>query len=94
MTRPATGTVMQVGDAIYMTGAGRVAEGRPAVPRSPQPQDAASPSGSGSATTQSYETVVALLDDNATRMITRRETKTDPPNYFIRDVAAKTLEGR
>ena len=33
-----------------------------------------------------YESVVAVLPD-ARRFITRRETKTDPPNYFVRDVA-------
>ncbi|MBA4156481.1 MAG: prolyl oligopeptidase family serine peptidase [Gemmatimonadetes bacterium] len=32
-----------------------------------------------------YENVVALLDDDASRLLTRRETLTEPPNYFIRD---------
>jgi dipeptidyl aminopeptidase/acylaminoacyl peptidase len=32
----------------------------------------------------SYETVVALLDDNGTQFITRRETPTEAPNYFVR----------
>jgi dipeptidyl aminopeptidase/acylaminoacyl peptidase len=31
-----------------------------------------------------YETVVALLDDRAARLLTRRESPTEPPNYFIR----------
>jgi dipeptidyl aminopeptidase/acylaminoacyl peptidase len=39
---------------------------------------------------QSFETVVALLDDEARRFITRRESPTDPPNYFIR--AAKVMD--
>ena len=42
----------------------------------------------------SYETVVALLDDNATRIITRRETKTDPPNYFIARRRGQDVEAR
>jgi len=31
-----------------------------------------------------YESVVALLDDQATRFITQYESPTQPPNYFIR----------
>ena len=33
---------------------------------------------------------MAILDDGATRIITRRETKSTPPNYIARDVAART----
>jgi dipeptidyl aminopeptidase/acylaminoacyl peptidase len=40
----------------------------------------------------SYETFVALLDDRGTRMITRRESKVDPPNYLLRDTAAKSTK--
>ena len=32
-----------------------------------------------------YEEVVAILDTAATRFITRRESHTDPPNYFLHD---------
>jgi len=32
----------------------------------------------------SFETVVALLDDQGSKLITRRESPTDPPNYFVR----------
>lgn len=32
-----------------------------------------------------YESPVALLDDEARRILTRRETPTEPPNYFVRD---------
>ncbi|MGA7413194.1 MAG: prolyl oligopeptidase family serine peptidase, partial [Bryobacteraceae bacterium] len=31
-----------------------------------------------------FENVVAVLDDNGTRLLTRRESPTEPPNYFIR----------
>jgi len=31
-----------------------------------------------------YETVVALLDDRGARFLTRRESPTEPPNYFVR----------
>ena len=32
-----------------------------------------------------YETVVAILDDTGNRLLTRRETQTEPPNYYVRD---------
>jgi dipeptidyl aminopeptidase/acylaminoacyl peptidase len=34
-----------------------------------------------------YESVVAVLNDSGTRILTRRESPTDPPNYFILDGA-------
>jgi dipeptidyl aminopeptidase/acylaminoacyl peptidase len=33
---------------------------------------------------QSYESVIELLEDDASRFITRYESPSDPPNYFIR----------
>ncbi len=35
---------------------------------------------------ESYETVVDLLDDDASRFITRRETPDEPPNYQLRSL--------
>jgi dipeptidyl aminopeptidase/acylaminoacyl peptidase len=35
-----------------------------------------------------YENVVALLDDGAARVITRRESQTEPVNFYIRDLRA------
>ncbi len=32
-----------------------------------------------------YEVVVEVLDTDARRVLTRRESKTEPPNYFVRD---------
>jgi dipeptidyl aminopeptidase/acylaminoacyl peptidase len=43
------------------------------------------------ADTVHYETVVAMLDDAGTRIVTRRESRTEPPNYFVRDVRRGTL---
>ena len=40
---------------------------------------------------QHYESVVALLDDEGRRIITRRESITEPPNFFLRDVRGKKL---
>jgi dipeptidyl aminopeptidase/acylaminoacyl peptidase len=37
------------------------------------------------------EEVVAMLDADAGRFITRRESATEPPNYFIRDLKKKDL---
>lgn len=39
----------------------------------------------------SYEEVIAVLDADANRILTRRESIKDAPNYFLRDVAAKDL---
>jgi dipeptidyl aminopeptidase/acylaminoacyl peptidase len=33
---------------------------------------------------KAYETVVALLNPDGTKLMTRHETQTDPPNYFLR----------
>jgi dipeptidyl aminopeptidase/acylaminoacyl peptidase len=34
-----------------------------------------------------FETVVSVLDDKGTRLLTRRESPTEPPNYYIRNGA-------
>ena len=34
--------------------------------------------------------MVAILDDGAARVMTRRETKSSPPNYVVRDLTAKS----
>jgi dipeptidyl aminopeptidase/acylaminoacyl peptidase len=36
-----------------------------------------------------YETVLAVLDPAATRILTSRESPTDPPNVFVRDLARR-----
>ncbi len=40
----------------------------------------------------SYESVVALLADDGSRFITRYETQTTPPNYFIRAAGSETKQ--
>ncbi|MFB3854889.1 MAG: prolyl oligopeptidase family serine peptidase [Vicinamibacterales bacterium] len=37
---------------------------------------------------ESYETVVAILDEGARTLLTRYETSTDPPNLYVRDLAS------
>ena len=39
-----------------------------------------------------YETVIAVLSDDGRTLLTRRESPTDPPNYYLRDTAAGTLQ--
>ncbi len=91
MPRPSTGTFMEVGGSVYMTGMGSSPKGdRPFLDR--LNLRTLRPERIWQCDDKSLETVVALLDDNATRIITRRETKTDPPNYFIREVATGTLK--
>ncbi len=89
LRRRGSDAIQQVGDDIYYTGMGASPEGdRPFLDRL-------------SLTTlqktrvfhsapNSYEQVVAVLDDRAQRLLIRRETVTDVPNYFVRDVAAAT----
>ncbi len=36
-----------------------------------------------------YETVIALLAGDGSRFLTRRETPTEPPNYYVRTVAGE-----
>jgi dipeptidyl aminopeptidase/acylaminoacyl peptidase len=37
-----------------------------------------------------YESVVAVLDDRGTKFITRRESSTEPPNYYLHNGSAET----
>ena len=39
-----------------------------------------------------YERPVAFLDDDMQRVMTRRESKDDPPNYFARDLGKKKAD--
>jgi dipeptidyl aminopeptidase/acylaminoacyl peptidase len=87
--RPGTDTILHVGDSIYLTGAGASPQGdRPFLDRLNLTTFATERLfRSGDA---SYESVVGLLDDGGGRILTRRETRTTPPNYVVRDLAAGT----
>lgn len=85
VTRPLGGTqaIMQNGDWIYLTGAGSSPEGdRPFLDRFNLQTLKSERIFRSDA--NSYENVVALLDDHAKQFITRRESPTEAPNYFIR----------
>ena len=40
----------------------------------------------------SYETVVAMLDDSGSKILTERESPTEPPNFFVRSVGPESSE--
>ena len=39
-----------------------------------------------------YESTVALLDETGNRVLTRRESVEEPPNYFVRDLTSGNLQ--
>src|SRR5262249_20084865 len=76
--------VVQTGDAILMSGMGASASGdHPFLDRLNLT------TGKAERLFQSrsdvYESVVAVLNDSGTRLLTRRESPTEPPNYYIHD---------
>ena len=77
------------GNAFYFTGEGASPEGdRPFVDRFDL--------GTKTATRlwrsegEQYETPIDILDDDARRVLTRRETPSEAPNYYLRDLQSKT----
>ena len=85
VTRPVGGTqaIMQNGDWIYLTGAGASPEGdRPFLDRFNLQTLKSERIFRSNA--ESYENVVALLNGDAKQFITRRESPSEAPNYFIR----------
>jgi dipeptidyl aminopeptidase/acylaminoacyl peptidase len=89
VTRRAGGAVIQNGDTIYLSGVGSSPQGdRPFLDRLNMTTLATTRV--FRADGKSYETIVAPLDDAAKTVLTRYETPDDPPNYYVRDVAAGT----
>jgi dipeptidyl aminopeptidase/acylaminoacyl peptidase len=82
--------ILQNGDWIYLTGNGASPEGdRPFLDRFNVQTFKTERIFRSDA--DRYETVVALLSDNAGRFITRSESPTEAPNYFIRSTAELAL---
>ena len=79
-------SILQSGSEIYLSGAGASPDGdQPFLDRFNLA------SGKSERLFQSkdgYESIVAVLDDSGTRLLTRRESATEPPNYFIRTSGA------
>jgi len=77
--------IMQTGDFIYLTGTGSSPEGdRPFLDRLNLKTLATNRLFRSDG--KAYETVVAPLSDDARTILTRYETPTDPPNYYLRDL--------
>jgi dipeptidyl aminopeptidase/acylaminoacyl peptidase len=75
--------ILQNGDWIYLTGNGASQEGdRPFLDRFNVQTLKSERIFRSDA--NSYETVVALLSDDAKQFVTRRESPTEAPNYFVR----------
>jgi dipeptidyl aminopeptidase/acylaminoacyl peptidase len=88
----ATGDVvlLRSGDWIYLAGAGASPQGdRPFLDR--LNLTSLKTERLWRADTTHYESVVAVLDDGAAQIVTRRESRTEPPNYFVRTVRRATL---
>jgi dipeptidyl aminopeptidase/acylaminoacyl peptidase len=89
VARRTGGTILQYGDAIYLSGTGASPQGdRPFLNR----LDLKTLKSERLFTSddKSYETIVAPLDDAGKAVLTRYETPADPPNYYVRDIAAGT----
>jgi dipeptidyl aminopeptidase/acylaminoacyl peptidase len=75
--------VRQQGDDIFLEGTGAGADGdHPFLDRFNTKTQKAERIFQSPA--EAYETVVALLSPDGSRLMTRHETPTDPPNYFVR----------
>ncbi len=85
--RPGKNTILQNGTSIYLTGQGASPEGdRPFLDRLDLKTFATERLFRSDANT--LESVAGLLDDAAAKVLTRAETRTSPPNYFVRDIRA------
>ena len=81
----ATSTLHQAGNSIFLSGLGAAPEGaRPFLDRlnltTLQPERVFQTSG------RSYETIVSVLSDDGTTILTRYESRNDSPNLYVRDL--------
>jgi dipeptidyl aminopeptidase/acylaminoacyl peptidase len=86
-----TSTLLQDGNSVYLTGTGASPEGaRPFIDR----LDLASLKSQRlfQTTGRTYESVIGVLNNEGTRILTRYESRNDPPNVYLRDL--KTGERR
>ena len=83
------GPILQVGDAIYLSGQGATPDGdRPFLDR--LDLKTLNTERVFRADEKTFEMVITPIDPQAKRILTRFETQKDPPNYFVRDLAAGT----
>jgi dipeptidyl aminopeptidase/acylaminoacyl peptidase len=83
--RPGGRVIRQTGDAIYLTGVGASAGGdRPFLDR--LDLTTFQTERLFRSADDAYESVVATLSADVTSILTRRESRTEPPNYYVRDL--------
>ena len=81
-------TVLQAGDSIFLSGQGASPEGaRPFVDR--LNLGTLKSERLFQTTGRSYETVIGVLSDDGSRILTRYESRTEPPNVFVRDLKSQ-----
>lgn len=79
--------ILQIGDSILLIGQGSSPEGdRPFIDRLNLKTLATERLFRSD--TKTFESIVAPLDDEAKSILTRAESQTDTPNYFVRDLGA------
>jgi dipeptidyl aminopeptidase/acylaminoacyl peptidase len=91
LERSATGAIEQHGTTVYLAGEGASPEGeRPFLDR----LDLATLKTERlwRCDTTSYESVAGLLSDDGTRVLTRKESRTDPPNYVARTLPGDAMK--
>ncbi|MGH7752976.1 MAG: alpha/beta hydrolase family protein, partial [Gemmatimonadales bacterium] len=87
---PGGSVLLRTGDFLYLTGAGATPEGdRPFLDR--LNLRTLRTERLWRAAADHYESVVALLDDQARQVLTRRESATEPPNYSVRQTRGGAL---
>jgi dipeptidyl aminopeptidase/acylaminoacyl peptidase len=82
-------TIQQNANSIFLAGTGAAPEGaRPFIDR----LDLTTLKSERlfQTTGRSYETVIGVLSDDGSKILTRHETRTDPPNIYVRDLKAGT----
>ncbi len=83
------GVILQHGDYIYLTGTGASPGGdRPFLDR--LDLKTLKTERLFRCAEKTYESVIAPLDDEAKTLLTEYETPADPPNYYVRNLAAGT----
>ena len=90
VARPGGRVIRQTDGAIFLTGAGASPDGdRPFLDRldlaTLETERRFQSAG------DAYEVALAPLSDDGRLLLTRRETRTEPPNYQVRDLAAGTM---
>ena len=85
--RPGGRVVRQTGNAIYLTGAGASPQGdRPFLDR--LDLRTFETQRLFRSADDAYEVVTAVLTDDGGSLLTHRETRVDPPNYYVRDTTS------